>query len=219
MSTELSITRALATIKSLNVRIKNLTAKQILTLPTAGTGNDLGVINNPDVSADRAEELIKSNWQALQDTIAARDAIRAAVIQANATTTVKLGGKEYTIVQLLDAKAALGDKKELVKVLKKNQSNTNSVFKQQDEIYQQRLGQVRSEALSTGKKQDDESLRTYTAPIELRMKPGIIDPLEAANVITQLEEEISDFELNVDYALSEINAITKITVELGAVKL
>lgn len=219
MSTELSITRALATIKSLNVRIKNLTAKQVLTLPTAGTGTELGVINNPDVTADRAKEMITANWQALQDTIAARDAIRAAVIQANATTTVKLGGKEYTIVQLLDAKAALGDKKELVRVLKKNQSNTNSVFKQQDEIYQQRLGQVRSEALSSGKKQDDESLRTYTAPIELRMKPGIIDPLEAANVIDKLEEEISDFELNVDYALSEINAITKITVELGNVTL
>lgn len=219
MSTELSITRALATIKSLNVRIKNLTAKQILTLPTAGTGGDLTVINNPDVTADRADALIKSNWQALQDLIAARDTIRGAVIQANATTTVTLGGKEYTIVQLLDAKAALGDKKELVKVLKKNQANTNNVFKQQDDIYQQRLGQIRSEALSTGKKQDDESLRTYTAPIDLRMKPGIIDPLKASEIIDKLEEEISDFELNVDYALSEINAITKITVEVGDVKL
>jgi len=219
MSTELSITRALATIKSLNVRIKNLTVKQVVTLPTAGTGRDLTIINNPDVTADRAEEMIKSNWQALQDIIEARDAIRAAVIQANATTIVKLGGKEYTIVQLLDKKAGLNDQKELVKVLKKNQANTNSVYKQQDEIYQRHLGNVRSEALSGNKKQDDESLRPYTAPIEMRMKPGIIDPLKASDLIDALETEISDFELNVDYALSEANAITKITVELGNVKL
>lgn len=219
MSTELSITRALATIKSLNARIKVMTAKQVLTLPTAGTGTDLGVINNPDVTVERAEELIKSNWQALQDLIAVRDAIRAAVIQANATTKVTLGGKEYTIVQLLDAKAALGDKKELAKVLKKNQSNTNSIFKQQDELYQQQLGNVRSQILSTGKKHDEESMKAHTSSIDLRMKPGIIDPLQAAEVIKQLEEEISDFELNVDYVLSEINAITKITVEAGDVKL
>jgi hypothetical protein len=219
MSTQLSITRALATIKSLNVRIKDLTAKQVLTLPTAGTGSELGIIDNPNVTADRAEELIRGNWQALNDLITARDNIRAAVIQANAETKVTLSGKEYTIVQLLDAKAAQADKRELVKVLKKNLANTNNVFNQQRNLHEQRLGQVRSEALSTGKKQDDESLKTYTAPIDLRMTPGVIDPLDAAKIIKDLEEQLEDFALNVDYLLSETNAITKITVELGNVKL
>lgn len=219
MSTELSITRALATIKSLNVRIKKLSAGQVIILPTAGAGADLSIINNGSLTKEKAEEMIKSNWDELQNTIKVRDEIRAAVTQANAVTTVEIAGKTYTVVQAIDAKKNLVDKKLLLEQLKKNIISTNSTFQKQSAAHQQQLGQVRSEALSNGKKHDEESMKVYTNPIDMRMAPGLIDPLGATELVAKLEDEISDFELNVDYALSEINAITKVTIESGAVKL
>lgn len=219
MSTELSITRALATIKSLNVRIGKLSKGQVIILPTAGTGADLTIINNGGLTKEKAEEMIQSNWKELQDAIKVRDEIRAAVTQSNAVTKVTIGGKEYTVVQAIDAKKNMADKRALLEQLKKNIISTEQSYQKQSAAHQQQLGNVRSQALANGKKHDEESLKTYTNPVDMQMVPGLIDPLKATELVAKLEDEITEFELNVDYALSESNAITKVTIENGDVKL
>ena len=42
----------------------------------------------------------------------------------------------------------------------------------------------------------------------------IIDPLKIDDLIAKLEEEILNFETNVDVALSQSNALTYITIEI-----
>jgi len=219
MSTQLSITRALATIKSLNARINKLSKGQVIILPTAGTGEDLVIINNSGLTKEKAEAMIKSNWDELQNTIKVRDDIRSAVTQSNAVTKIEVGGKSYTVVQAIDAKKNLVDKKALLDQLKKNIISTNNQYQAQSTAHQKQLGQVRTEALANGKNHTEEALKVYTNPVDLRMAPGLVDPLSATELVAKLEDEISDFELNVDYALSESNALTKITIESGNLKL
>ncbi|AHI60351.1 hypothetical protein RAY_202 [Erwinia phage vB_EamM_RAY] len=214
MSTEMTISRALATVKSLNVRIKDISKKQVLILPTAGTGDMQAVINN-SITVTDAEAAIQNNWNALNDMIKVRNDIRAKIILSNATTKVTIAGKEYTIVEALDFRNSLVEKKDTVECLKRNYDSTMKVHRQQGDIYEKRLSDVRSEALASGKKFDEASLKTFTDPIDVKMKPGLIDPLGISAVIEKLDKEIADFELNADYALSESNATTKITVELG----
>ena len=43
---------------------------------------------------------------------------------------------------------------------------------------------------------------------------SILDPLKLEEKIVKLEKEISDFEVNVDAALSVSNAVTSVTVQL-----
>ncbi|QZA70989.1 hypothetical protein AH06_217 [Erwinia phage AH06] len=214
MSTEMTISRALATVKSLNVRIKDIAVKQVLIIPTAGTGEMQSIINN-DISVADAEELIKKNWSALNDMIKVRNDIRGKVIMSNATTKITLGDNEYTIVEALDFRNALPEKKQILATLQNNYNNTMKSYRQQGAMHDKRLGDVRSESLASGKKFDEAALKTFTDPVDMKMKPGLIDPLGITDVIEALQKEITDFELNVDYALSESNATTKITVEMG----
>ena len=212
MSTEISITRALATLKSLNVRIEEESKRQVLTVPTRGTGDTLDVVDWPGTSAE-AEAIIKKRWQGLNDLINVRNDIRRAVLLSNATTKIKIAGKEITIVEVLDYRKGLPEKTKLLNALKQNVSNVAAVTVRANTAYEKQLQEVRDNAMAGQRKHDEESMAVFLNPITIMHKPGILDPLGAAKIIEDMEAEIHDFELNADYALSESNATTKIVIE------
>ena len=212
MSTEMTITRALATLKSLNVRIAENSKNQVLTVPTRGTGDRLEVIDWKG-TPNEAHQVIVSRWQALNDLMEVRNSIRHAVLVANATNTINIAGKNLTIVETLDYRKSLPEKIKLLNALKQNVSNVTALNNRAITDYEQSLQNVRNDAMASSRKHDDESLATFLNPIIVAKKPGILDPLNAAKIIEDMEAEIRDFELNADYALSEFNATTKIVVE------
>lgn len=212
MSTEITVTRAIATQKALTNRIAEASKHLTLSVPTRGEEEYLEVINYTG-KPQECEAAISKAWQRLEDTTNVRNAIRAALVKSNAITVIKIGDKEMTIVEALDFRNSLPEREALIKRLKENYTQTNNTYEVNMSQHQARIGQIRSEALNANKKVDETFEAMFIAPQNKTHKPGIMDPLGLRTLIERMTKEVEDFKLNIDYALSESNAVTKITIE------
>ena len=59
---------------------------------------------------------------------------------------------------------------------------------------------------------NDEDAAALTRMVETREKPALVDPLAIDGEIQKLEKEITEFLAEVDSALNESNAVTRIEV-------
>lgn len=213
MSTiEISITRALALKKTLDARIKAGSENIIIAVPTKGVGELKSVLETTQSLGD-VEQDLKSNYQSLNDLIARRDELRRKILISNATTVVTIGDKEYTVVEAIDARKTIVEKEALVRRLKQNLASVNQLFGKMTNQFDIAIEAAKKSVIDTGKNTTEAVLTMVSAPIVAASTPGILDPLDIAKLIKQLELEISDFKTNVDYVLSENNASTKITIE------
>lgn len=212
MSTEMTVTRAIATQKALTARIADAVNNLTLVVPTRGEGDYREVEGFKGTIAE-CEEKIKAAWQRYEDYVALRNDIRAALVKSNATTTITICGKQMTIVEALDFRNTIGERQALLKRLKANLTQVTNHYDNQFNQHQAALGNIRNEALNSNKKIDENFEAMFITPRNQTHKPDILNPLNVADIIEKMEKEISDFALNVDYALSESNAVTKIKVE------
>lgn len=213
MATQMTVTRAIATQKMLTARIAEASKLLVLVVPVRGEGTYREVEGGYRGTPESCEADIKSGYQRLQDHIKVRDSIRAALVKSNATTTVTIGKKEMTIVEALDFRNSLPERKAILQRMKQNAQNARTHYDAAFNQHEARLTQTRNEALNTSKKVDPDFEKNFIAPIDLKFKPALLDPMDVGKLIADLEKEIADFELNIDYALSESNAVTKITIE------
>lgn len=213
MSTEMTITRAIATQKNLTKQITEATKLLVLCVPTRGEGDYCEVQSHGKISVEGATEQIKKAWQRLSDVTTVRDAIRAALVKSNAETTIKIGDTSMTVVAALDFRNTLPERKAILERMKANWKSTNQTYTQMFNQHEAVLASTRNEALNSNKKIDADFDKHFIAPINLKGRPDILDPLKVNELIAAFEKEIADFELNIDYALSESNAVTKISIE------
>lgn len=209
---QISITRALALQKTLTARIASAAANMIISVPTRGVGDLLSVPETTQSVAE-VETDLKGNYQSLQDLITRRDDIRRKILISNATTVVTIGDKEYTVVEAIDARKGIVEKEALLKRLKQNRMSVTQVFDRSTIAFNAAIEAAKKSVIDTGKNTNETVFNTVTGPIVATSTPGILDPLDIAKLIVQLELEISDFKTNVDYVLSENNASTKIEIE------
>lgn len=209
---EISITRALALQKTLTARIKKASEEIIIAVPTRGLGELRSVVESTQSVTD-VEATLKAEYQSLEDLVKRRDDIRRKILISNATTKVTIAGKEYTVVEAIDARKGITEKEALLKRLKQNRMGVNQTFAKMTSIFDQSLESAKQSVINTGKNVTEVTLNTVTDPIKVTSTPGILDPLDLSKLIDELELEISDFKTNVDYVLSENNASTKIEIE------
>ncbi|MGT0185494.1 hypothetical protein ACVHXW_23780, partial [Salmonella enterica subsp. enterica serovar Enteritidis] len=96
MTTRISKTRALATIKSLEAKIRKATEQQLLI--AVGEGKDKNqVVVGAAIEVDDLSTRIKTDFQSLLDMMSQRDRIKAALIKSNAETIVEIGSRRMTV--------------------------------------------------------------------------------------------------------------------------
>lgn len=210
--TNISVTRALATIKNLDAKIERaIPSLQLVTL-SAGTGGSLALADTK-LTVEEFSDKVKSAEKALTDMIKQRTAIKNAVIQSNATTKVTVGDKEMTVAEAIETKKSIGFKVQLLANLRKQLVTSTSAYTRANDAFQQKLESAEASVSTRDKKATDEEIKLATQGIKLRQTPAIVDPLNLSKYIETLEVEVQDFLLNVDFALSEINAKTEITIQ------
>jgi hypothetical protein len=196
---EITITRALAQLKTLSERIDNTLEKSVLI-----TYKHRGNIER---------NMTEHNLQKVRDLIAYRKRLKAAIVKSNANTTVSIDGDCCTVAEAIERKSSidlekrvlLKMKRELAEVTRTVESHNQQVQKKLDRLLEVEFGkdQVKSNV---------ENMETISESYLRNNRAEIIDPLRIEEKITQLEENILKFESEVDLVLSESNAITKIYV-------
>ncbi|AXC40257.1 tail fiber protein [Salmonella phage S133] len=208
MTTRISKTRALATIKSLEAKIRKATEQQLLI--AVGEGKDKNqVVVGAAIEVDALSTRIKTDFQSLLDMMSQRDQLKAALIKSNAETVVEIGSRSMTVAEAIEAKRSMELKAQLLANMRKQFHAATVKFNTQKAKYER----LQDTMATRDKKTSEDEVKMQLNLLELKNTPFLIDPLELEKLIKQHDEEYQDFATNVDFVLSESNASTFIEVE------
>lgn len=201
---QISITRALAEVKSLNDRIEKATRQSVFATVTVGgkttNGQDLQTATNQ----------LKANLQSVQDLIARRQAVKAAIIRSNAVTTVTINGKTLTVAEAIERKGSIDKERTLQAVLQQQLGQVRSVTERNNTQMQGRIDTMIQAAVGKDRKATEDELEAISKPYTASNITAPLDPNGLEAVIYKMEEDIDGFLFEVDFALSEANAKTLI---------
>lgn len=202
---EYSITRALAELKVLEKRFYSgiddlhlVAVKHGLILRRPYSSIKLDDFKTKAEAGDQSV-------RAIEERIAL---IKKKIAEVNSKTMVKIGSREMTIQDALIEKSTIIPLKEArlakYKRLLTDARNQFDAAGMENEEKIQRNIQDRKDVITEIQAREE---------IESTRKVEMVDPLNLAEKIKELEDEITDFKGNVDFALSEKNSTTYIQIE------
>lgn len=204
MSTQ-SITRSLVELKTLDARInKTIDAATFTSYKTKS--------RNHGLNADDFRKTAAADFQSINDLIRRRDQIKNAIILSNSVTMVEIAGAKMTVSQAIEFKTAIGYKRTLLSRLKHQRQSVTVESEQHRNRVQTKIDENIRIICGKDVKADASALQTITDGISKGDPIEIFDPLGIDAVINGLELEVEDFTANVDFVLSESNALTQISV-------
>ena len=196
----ITITRALVELKTLDSRIEK--AKR-----------DAIFISYKCNSEENTKDKITPNkLQQINDLIAYRNRVKAAIIHSNATTTVVISKKEYTVAEAIERKSSISYERELLATLKTQLGQVTRQIENHNADLRKKADSMIEKSLGSNQKTNTDELKSFTESYISANRAEIVDPLGIAKRIEDLEEHIVNFDSEVDLVLSESNATTKITV-------
>ena len=206
---QISITRALSELKVLQKRFE----KEVLQLEAISVQHGMTLIKNSSVKPEDFEKNAKAQLQSIESLQKRILEIKTKIQQSNAVTIVKIGSKEMTVLEAIIKKSLIENQKTLLSKLKRQLTTANDSFEQAVSINEGKIvKQLEDATKNTTVKLDPEIEKQIKISVESLYPIKMIDPCKISEKIKVLEEEIEDFENNVDFALSESNALTLIEV-------
>lgn len=148
----------------------------------------------------------------MQDLIEQRDKLKVAIVKSNAVTTLEVSGKKYTVAGAIEHKGSIEFMVALANQLQAQSRQAIQQVERANADVEKRLEQLTLAAAGKDRKVDPDELAAIRDPFIKNNAATIIDPSKIQDVTAKLLEEIEEFKLNVDFALSESNAVTLIEV-------
>ena len=206
MSEQISITRALAEIKTLDARIVKATNERYVEMSVGGS------VVGSNRSEDETKAAIKQKFQSFTDLVKRRNALKCAIVSSNANTKVKIGDKEMLVAEAIERKNSIAFEEQMINNLRTQHRVAIGKVESTNIQANQRLDQMIEVNLGKDRKASADDYDAIAKPFMAKNEAKLIDPLDLEALVQQLQNDVDEFKLNVDFALSEINAVTKITV-------
>lgn len=209
---KISITRALATLKSIDTKIVKQTERLDTIAVTEGQGDFRKLVGKQGTLADFSAKA-QTQVQSLTDLLTLRDSLKAAIIQSNAVTTVTIGGKTVTVAQAIEQKRSIVLRQNILAKVKSQVNLSNALLGKRTSEFESGLSAKLDTLLGRDRVTKGEDVEGISKPLRERGEPSLLDPIGMVTFSDKLETEIDDFLTEVDFALSESNARTDIEVE------
>ena len=205
--TEISVQRALSELNMLDKRIE----RKIFEATFIGAKKGKKLVKN---FADENEltEKVKASLQSIQELISRRNNIKTAIVQSNAVTKVNISDKTYTVAEAIERKSSIDYEKTLLNKMKQQYSQFVNFVEDSNTELEDSIERQINQMLSSDSKKDDNLVKSITSSLKEENEAKLIDPIGLKDKIEELEEQIEEFESEVDHVLVESNTITKITV-------
>lgn len=202
---EISITRALSELKTLDDRISRLTQSKWVAMAI-----------NKKVSGSPTQHdfcvTVKATKQQLFDLMERRNKIKCAIVQSNAVTKVTIGSTEYTVAEAIERKNTIQQEEALVHVLQNQLFKVNAEVEKHNMVANNQLNALLGQMVSKEATVAQESVDALSTSFREQNFAVLVDPLSIETLVKEMQDAISEFKMNVDFSLSEINAVAKITV-------
>ena len=212
---KMTVHKALAELKTMDDRISKAIRETIYVLAVKHSAEK---INGMTVA--NFKEKMRSGYQKATDLIARRDAMKRAVVLSNATTKVKVGENEYTVAEAIEMKnhgmefrSALLRQMNSAYVTAQNELNRNSGETLEKKAEQYVLAVIAAQPKDSKMSVDSEAMKALRKTYIENNTYDLIDPLDVAKIMENLDAEINEFNAEVDAALSVSNALTVIEFE------
>lgn len=203
----MSITQALAELKLLDKRLEkasNLSGWVMLS--TKGQ----------PVDEEKLKKKGTAEYQSYTDLLNRRNRIKNAVVLSNANTLVRIGAGESafkgTVAEAIEYKSSIKYKQRLLDGMKDMLMAAREQYEEHKRNADARLERLLASELGKDVRTNPETIAALTSSFNDSNKAELVDPLNLAKKVEELEEEIENFLMNVDWVLSEANGKTMITV-------
>lgn len=198
-----TITRALAEVKLLDKRIEKVTRECYV----------IRIRSNSDKwNLEEFKKEAQGDYASVIDLIKRRQYLKFKILESNAKTKVQIGSNEYTIVEVLELKNSIKYKKEFLSKLRDQRFEVDCNMKCLMDENQKKLDKLLEVNFGKDNKSNSDSnhISIITKSYFDSHKVEIIDPINISDKIKSLDDEILEFEKEVDLVLSESNARTLI---------
>lgn len=206
---KMSIHRALAELKTLDKRIQRATNAKFVQMQI-GSEAPRGY-----KTVDEFTQEALSAFDSVKSLIANRNKIKAGIVASNAVTEVKIGKEVMTVAEAIDRKDSIKYEKELLNALRSQLMMVERQIETERQSMEARLEKrIEADLGSKDRKTNAAEVDSITEQFLKRYKPNMIDPVSIKEQIKELTETIEQFEMEVDFILSESNTSTLIDVEI-----
>jgi hypothetical protein len=197
----MSVTRALAELKTLQKRIQKFNSSVFINVVTS----------NRYSSPSASEADMRSDWDAVNALIERYRAIKFAILQSNAVTKVRVGSKTYTVAEAIALKESMKHEQELLDTLRRQRVYVTNTVETHNQAIQHKLDSL-LEINFKERKTSEDDIKTIKDAYLKNNEIRVVDPLKIDARIAEMESRLEEFRSNVDFCLSESNAVTTITV-------
>lgn len=206
----MTVHKALTELKTLDARISHAINTAVF-IATKKHSSD----NIQGMSVEKVVEEMKSAYQKANDLITRRNAIKRAVVLSNASTKVRIAGVEYTVAEAIDMKNhGLEGLTELRNVMRMQLVNCKNQAERENEAVDTRADTYIKDMFgNTDMTKASEEVKRSRKDFVTAQTVELVDPLNAAKVIEDLDDRINAFMVEVDAALSVSNATTELKIE------
>lgn len=216
MTTEkMTIHKALAELKTMDSRIEKAIRETTYVLAVKHSAEKMN-----GMTVNNFKDKMRSGYQKVNDLIARRDAMKRAVVLSNATTKVKIGDKEMTIAEAIEAKnhgmefkSALLSQMNMAYLSAQNDLMRNGGEALEKKAEQYVLAVIAAQPKDSKMSVDSDAMKSLRQTYIDNNTYDLVDPLDVTKIIERLDAEINEFNAEVDAALSTSNALTVIEFE------
>jgi len=205
---KITITRALVELKTLTSRIEKVTEGIVPVVIITGKNSPRGYASREDFEKD-----VKSKFESVTTLIKRRKQIKSEIVKANALTTVEIAKVKMTIAEAVERKNSIALEKKLLEKLSSIYYQTLHQQEQLDARCQEQLHKLLEVNFAKDTKANSEDINAISKPYLENNAPKLVDPLDVKKRIEELEDWISNFEMEVDVVLSEANAKTEFEID------
>lgn len=212
MTTEtMTIHRGLAEIKVLENRILKAISEAKFCAAAKQSMKKLNGVPIEDYKKDA-----QSSLDSINDLIARHDAIKRAISESNAKTTVTINGVVYTVAEAIYMNQhGIDFKQRLLNMLDYQYSNSIANIETANARLSDRADDYTKSLASASEKSnmDPEAIRDARDSYIERETMILIDGIDIKKIRDEIASKISKFKAEVDAVLSASNATTEITIE------
>lgn len=203
---EMTVHEGLSKIKTADSRITKLINSKFVDLAKSSADKIDGI------PIEDYKKTLKSSLDKITDIINETNAIKAAISRSNASTMIVVSGKEMTVAEAIYMwRHGITLKRSLLETLRMQYASVTSTINNYNGAnLDKRVDQYIASLYGTKEKTNSEEVDKHRKDFIKENTFVIVDPNKLADRIQKLEDEISEFEAEVDAKIQMSNATTVI---------
>lgn len=212
-STQMSITRALSTLKAVTEEISTFFNQERYFLGVAAGKTTLRPVISVFPNATALENRIRSDAQKLQGLLQRQFNIKSAIFRSNHTTYVEVAGKRMTVVEAVYMKSTLAQREQVLNGIRASVRSAVATFDTKQKELDTQLNTLREKQANS---QDTEANKSLIQALEANLKetvqPVYVDPIGYRKLIEDEQALITQLKTELDYILSTSNTVTMVDI-------